>query len=81
MIAFPDLLVRPAIDAGIKTPNDIDGDWSKDDYPHWHVFTSWQLGRAMPSPSSHWENAKTIAAIPEDRIRHVTFGDLQQLCV
>jgi hypothetical protein len=75
MIGFPEMLVAPAEKAGIKTPPDADNFDAKD-FPHFAVFLNLQLGRRMPTPVSHWYNAKIIAAIPEDKIRTITTDEV-----
>lgn len=79
MIAHPSLLAVAAREAGIKLPEDIDADFESDEYPHWFVFLSVQTGLRMPSPGCHFENAKIVAAIPEDEIRLVTISMLRDL--
>jgi hypothetical protein len=71
MLAFPGMLTEPAKRAGIKVPPNPE-DYDKNKYPHFAVFCSMQLGRRMSSATSHWENAKVIASIPDDKIRVVT---------
>lgn len=78
MIAFSGLLVQPAKNAGIKVPKDPD-DYDQAKFPHWHVYVTLQVGRRLPSPRSHWENAKVIAAIPAKKIKTVTYGDVCEL--
>lgn len=80
MIAFPSMLIEPAKTAGMKVPNDPD-DYDAEYFPHFDVFIKYQLGRRMPAPSSHWNNAKIIAAIPDDEIKKVTLGKLAELGV
>jgi len=75
MIAFPDLLIEPAKAAGMKIPDDVDS-FDSNDYPHFQVFCNIQLGQSMPYWTVHWDNAKAIAAIPEDKIRYQTVKDL-----
>lgn len=75
MIAFAAMLVSPAEKAGIKVPPDVET-YDANEFPYWHVFTSMQLGTAMPTPSAHWDNAHVIAAVPVERIRKVTAADL-----
>jgi hypothetical protein len=75
MIAFAGLLVAAAEAAGMKVPPNPDK-FDLDDYPHFFVFTIAQLGQPMPTSYSHWTNAKTIAAVPDDKIRFVTFAEL-----
>jgi len=71
MIVFSAALVKAAQAAGIKVPDDPNN-YDHGEYIHWHVFCAMQLGAPMPSPSSHWNNAKTIAAIPDSEIKTVT---------
>lgn len=78
MIAFANMLLAPAEQAGIKTPADTEN-YSRDEFPHFAVFSSIQLGTPMPTPTSHWHNAKVIAGIAEDKIRLVTGEDLTTL--
>lgn len=80
MIAFPGLLVNPAKEAGIEVPPDDEvksGEYDVEKFLRWHIFATCQLGTPMPSPSSHWDNAKVVAALPEDRLKTIT---PQQLC-
>jgi len=70
MMAFPCMLVNPAEKAGIKVPEDPDN-FDKQEFPHFYVFCFMQLGRRMPFPDSHWNNAHIIASIPEENIRLV----------
>ena len=75
MIAFPSMLLKAAEDAGIKVP---DLSMSKNDefdnniYPHFAVFCNAQLCRRMSNLAQHWENAKIIAQIPDDKIKTIT---------
>ena len=77
MIAFPILCLTPAKEAGILVPDDIEI-YRKEDYPHWHVYTTMQLGRSMPQPDSHFANARIIAAISHEDIMKVTVEDLRE---
>jgi hypothetical protein len=76
MLVFPSLIAQAAIDAGMKVPSDPD-EYEVTQFPHWTVFCMCQLGRAM-SPGAHWENAKVVAAVPEDQILQVTFEQLEE---
>ena len=78
MIAFEGMLENPAKEAGIKVPLNVDK-FNAQKYPHFKVFCNIQLGRRMPSPTSHWKNAKIIAAIPEDKIKTMTLGQILEL--
>lgn len=75
MIALAEMLVEPAKKAGMRVPRDIHK-CDKRKYPHWHVFCVVQLGRFMPSPTSHWQNAEVIAKIPDARIRRMSLAEL-----
>ena len=75
MIGFPEMLIGPAEQAGMATPEDAE-DYDANSFPHWHVYLSVQLGTGLPYPSAHWDNARVVASIPEDRIRKVTMADL-----
>lgn len=77
MIAFTEMLVPAAQEAGMAVPPDPD-DYDRDQFPHFFVFESVQIGASMPDFQAHWDNAKIIAAIPEDRIRKVTFDQLRR---
>ena len=78
MIALPIMLVGPAEEAGMKVPENPD-EYDSVDYPHWHVFLSAQLGIPLPSPASHWHNAKIVADIPNSKIKKVTPENLIEL--
>jgi len=80
MLAFPSMLENPAIQAGMSVPlNSDDFDKNKEKYPHFFVFCLMQLGRSMPRPSSHWDNAKIIAEIPIEKISSITIGEILDL--
>lgn len=78
MIAIPALLVNPAEEAGMKVPDDPE-DFDAEEFPHFHVFLLLQLGRRMPTPSAHWENAKIVAAVPDAKIKKMTAADFNAL--
>jgi hypothetical protein len=75
MIAYAEMLVVPANQAGMKVPPDLKN-FNKEQYPHWFVYTQMQLGEAMPRPDSHWRNAETVAGLSEDQLRNFTVNDL-----
>ncbi len=75
MIAFPGMLIAPAQKAGMKVPSNPDN-FKCEEFPHFQVFCNVQLGASMPSPDSHWENAKVIAEIPDNEIMIVHMSDL-----
>lgn len=74
MLVFAGMIAKAAQDAGMKVPDNPDGDWSPKEYPHFHVFCNVQLARPMVSPGEHWENAKIVAAIPEKRTANYHVG-------
>ena len=78
MIAFPDMLLAPAQEAGIKTPPSTEA-YDKNEFPHFFVYASIQLGSPMPTPTSHWHNARVIAELDKEKIKTLTFEDLQAL--
>lgn len=80
MLAFEEMLVAPADEAGIKVPEEPEK-YDPELFPHWHVFCNVQLGRPMPNADSHWRNAEVIAAVPEERIRLITLAELVELGV
>lgn len=77
MIAFATMLAQPAEQAGIKLPPDTEN-FDPFEYPHWTVYRKWQIGRAMPWPGIHFENAKIIAAVPDDVITTITQEELHE---
>ena len=72
MIAFPGMLLAAAEQAGMKCPPDPN-DFDAAEFPHFRVFCSIQLGSY---PGEHWENAKVVAAVPDDQILTVTVAGL-----
>lgn len=77
MMVFPGMLVSAAERAGIKVPEDPDNDYDPMEFPHFHLFCCAQLGQSMPYAGVHWDNAKVIASIPEEKIMEVTYEDLK----
>lgn len=78
MIGLPEMLVEPAKRAGMKVPSDLEN-YDPDAFPHWHVFCAMQLGAPCPTAGIHWENAKVIANIPENKIRNITAAQVIKL--
>lgn len=78
MIAFPELLVKPATEAGMKVPANV-SKYDTSEYPHFAVFCALQLGTAMLYPSVHFDNAKLIAGILDDKIKNITLNDCIEL--
>jgi hypothetical protein len=74
------MLVDAAKQAGMKVPEDPDKFQEvKDEYPHFCVFCLIQLGKPMSYMGEHWENAKVIAEISDEKIKQITFAELQDL--
>lgn len=80
MLAFPGMLVPHSESAGMKVPKDPEN-FNANDYPHFYVYLEWQIGRPIIRNTSHWDNAKIIANIPEDKIKLITYGELVNLGV
>ena len=78
MIAFPEMLVDSATKAGIKVPSDVT-EYDKNTYPHWYVFCTLQLGQPMPYWSVHYDNAKVIAGISDDKLKKLTLDEVVAL--
>ncbi len=81
MFAFPCMLTPAAKRAGMEVPKEFTDQglgFSKEDYPHFAVFCTAQLGRRM-LPDDPWINAKIISAIPDDEIKLVTPEQLHTL--
>lgn len=73
MIAFPAMLISAAERAGMKTPTfEKADDFDNDEFPHFAVFCALQLGRPMVDMNEHWDNARIVAAVPEEDIRTTT---------
>lgn len=75
MIAIHIGLAGPAAEAGIEMPEDLEN-YNNDEYLRWHIFCTMQLGVSMPTPTVHWDNAKVIAAIPEEQLKTITPQEL-----
>jgi hypothetical protein len=76
MIVSPLMLVEPAKKAGMLVPDSLEGEIDGEKYPHFNVFCNAQLCRPLSSWSDHWENAKIVAEIPDDKIRTLTYSEL-----
>jgi len=74
MMAFPSMLVGAAAKAGMKVPPDAD-DFDAAEFPHFAVFCNVQLCRPVRM-GEHWDNAKVIAAIPDEKIMQVTLMEM-----
>lgn len=77
MIAFPEILVSPAREAGMDYPPNP-REFDANEYPHFTVFCKLQLGKPMTSPHDHWDNAKVIARVPNAEIKTITLEQLTQ---
>ena len=77
MMAFPGMLVDAAEEANMKVPPDTD-EFEPLEYPHFHCFCLLQLGRAI-TWGEHWDNAKIIAAVSEDKIKTMSLEDFLTL--
>lgn len=75
MIAFPEMLVGCAKEAGITIPSDVEN-YEPEDFMHWHIFLMVQLGQSLPYPSAHWDNAKVVSALKDEELKTVTMQDL-----
>ncbi len=75
MMVFPGMIAEAAEKANMKVPPDPNGEWDEKEYPHFNVFCNVQLCRRIRW-GEHWENAKIVAAIPDDKIDTVTLADL-----
>jgi|FAXJ01.1.fsa_nt_gi hypothetical protein len=78
MFIFPGMLIGPAKEAGIKVPPDAKK-FDTDEYPHFRVYLNCQLGAAMPTPTSHWSNARVVASVPDHKIKTVNYIDLLEM--
>lgn len=78
MFAFPGMLRRFAWQAGMPTPPDAEN-YDREQYPHFEVYRNWQLGRSLRHLEAPQWNADLIANIPEEQIRKVTWGELEQM--
>jgi len=75
MIIFPGMIAEAAKQAGMKTPENPDDGFDAKEYPHFNIYCAVQLGRAIRW-GEHWENAKVVARIPNDKLETVTLQDL-----
>lgn len=78
MMAFPSMIAEAAAKAGMKVPVDPDEEFSSNEFPHFTVYCAMQLGVPV-TWGNHWGNAEIIAAIPEDKIRTMSAGDIFEL--
>lgn len=81
MIAFPEMLVPLAQGVGMAVPDDVTS-FDANKYPHFYVYMMIQIGSPINfRRSSHIENARIIAEIPENKIREVSVADLRAMGV
>lgn len=77
MLMLPELLIEAAQEAGMKTPEDCNN-FDFDTYPHFCIFCKVQLGIPV-TWGNHWDNAKIIAKIPQEKLQTLTYEDLLNL--
>ena len=80
MIIFPSMLCSAADAAGIAYPANVDDDYDKDAYPHWHILCATQLSRSC-QPGEHFENAKVIAKLEVEAMKTMTLEDFVKIGV
>ena len=73
-MVFPSMLTPAAEEAGMPFPPDPDN-FEPEDFPHFHIFCSVQLCRAMEW-TEHWDNAKVLVKIPEEELKTLTLEGL-----
>lgn len=78
MISNPRMIEQAARDAGMKVPPDVTEDYDKEEYPHWAVYCTLQLGVPVRW-GNHWKNARIIAQVPEEKIKTMTVRDFEDL--
>lgn len=83
MLAFPGMLLGAADAAGIPIPDPdvvnadrFELESIKEDFTKYFIFCILQLGKSMAYASEHWDNAKVIAAIPENELKTITPAEL-----
>lgn len=82
MICFASELVDAAKGAMMEVPSNP-SNWfnERDSFPHFYIFCSIQLDKAVRCWNEHITNAKIIARIPKDRILKVSQYNLRELGV
>lgn len=74
---FPGMVARHAVDAGIKTPENPDEPFNKEEYPHFEVFCAFSVAtETNHEQMSH--NAKVIAGLTEDQVKSFTLEDFDR---
>lgn len=66
MITIVSGLLDAARRAGMKVPPNPDK-FDKEQYPHFFVFCSLQLGRKLPYPTAHFDNALVIMSVGDEK--------------
>lgn len=87
MIAFPSMLIGAAELANMKIPPNADDyheggikqEKLRQDFPHFYCFCVLQLGKPVRYHGEHWDNAKIIAAVPDDKIMTLKLEDFLDL--
>ena len=75
MIAFAGMLVAAAEKAGIDVPPNPD-DYDREEFMHFFVFATVQLGAPLPWPTAHWDNAELVASLSDEEVRQITYQEL-----
>ena len=76
MIAFTEMLVPIAKKCNIEIPSDIEN-YSPEDFPHFYVFSVFQIGRPIEDNwTSHWNNAEIIGNLSKEEAKSITFEEL-----
>ena len=75
MINQRESLVDAAEQAGINIPPDLN-DYDKSLFPYWHLFCLAQIDRPLLTETSHYKNAKMIAAISVEQIGKTEFDEI-----
>lgn len=75
MIALASILVPAAKAAGMKVPEDPDNFDGKE-FPHFDIFVKAQIGKATRYHGEHWDNAKMIADLSDEKVKEITIEGL-----
>lgn len=78
MLIYPTMIKKAACDAGMEVPPDVNKDYDREKYLHWHVYCTLQLGVPV-TWGNHWKNAKIIAKIPVEKLKEMTYQDFKDL--
>jgi len=77
MFGFPDMLKNHIENSNLKQPEDFNN-YNLEEFPHFSVFMATHLCCPVDVYALE-DDANIIAAIPEDQIRAVTYGDLVEM--